>query len=359
MNSPAEQLNVEPTPPEGAPPVELSDEDMFEQAFDERFGDGETPPETPPAGEAETPPPAGDEPPPSQQAGSETPPAGEEPPPPANAEPEWFKDLPDEAKETFAALNNDLGSVREQYTALHGRLAPIQQQNADLQRRLQDSARTPKPTQAAPAGQTPASGSTPALDLSQVPEFVEFEATFPEEAKAISAIFSRQAQHLDHLSAQLGEVSQGLQEVQTVSSGDRRERELNNLATAHPDWMQVRPSVDFKNWLTTQPASVARMADSPNSNECIYVLDRYKQDVYMQRELAKRDNPPPATTPESGSAPHAVRTHRQQLRSVPSLDPQAPDVGVPQGNPEAMMNEEDIWAQEVERRLRAQRNNQR
>jgi hypothetical protein len=277
--------------------------------------------------------------------------------------PAWYAEASDEVKASFDALNQDLADTRTQYTALHGRLAPVQQANERLRRQVEQAGQPPRPapnssavSSQQPGQQTPVAPPTPALDLAEVPEFEEFRAAFPEEAKAIAALFGRQAQHVGNLQEQLGNVSQGLEQIQQASFGKEREDGLNRLAAAHPDWMNVRPSEDFGRWLSTQPRNVAQMADSPNADECIWILDRYKQDVWAQRQIENPPAPPAPTTPAQ-SAVQTVRSRRQRLRSAPGLDPQGSDVGLPQGTPQEFMTEEQIWEEEVKRRLKAQRDN--
>jgi len=275
--------------------------------------------------------------------------------------PAWYADASDEVKAEFDRLNQNLSSTRTQYTALHGRLAPVQQANERLRQQLEQAGRSPQaPTNSSaassqqPGRQSPVPAPTPALDLAEVPEFEEFRAAFPEEAKAIAALFGRQAQHVGNLQQQLGNVSQGLEQIQQASFGKAREEGLNRLAAAHPDWMNVRPSEDFGQWLHTQPRNVAQMADSQDADECIYILDRYKQDVWARRQL---ENPPAQASTQPPSTVQTVRSRRQQLRSVPGLDPQGSNVGLPQGTPQEFMTDEQIWEEEVRRRLKAQRDN--
>ncbi len=375
MNRPAKAVQ-EPVP-------QMSDEDIFEEEYNRRAGIDPDPaaqadPDPDPAAQADPDP----DPDPAAQADPDpaaapmplaaqadplppagTPPIGSETPPaqPVVEEqrPEWYDKLDDVAKAAFDELNGSLTDVRSQYTALHGRLVPMQQLNERLRQEAEHAGQRPPaqpPNSSATASQpgpaSPGAQPTPSLDLSDVPEFAEFAEAFPEQAKAIKALFGRQAQHSADLQQQLGSVSEGLREVQQASFGQKREQGLERLAAAHPDWMQLRPSQDFAVWLQTQPASVAEMADSPNADECIYVLDRYKQDAWAKQQLANPGTPSPAPSPTQ-----TVRVRRNLIRSAPGVEPQGGDVGHPTGNPDQFMSDEDIWEEEVKRRLRTQRNN--
>jgi hypothetical protein len=361
---------------EQPPQIEMSDEDLFEAEVARRRGvavedlqsfSGESikqeDDEQLDVDEGE-----GDAAPPEKQAKPEKAPKQqvEKQPKPAQQvveedKPAWYADASDEVKAAFDALNKDLSDTRTQYTALHGRLAPVQQANERLRQKLEQVGQSPQaPTNSSaassqqPGRQPHVQPPTPKLDLAEVPEFEEFRAAFPEEAKAIAALFGRQAQHVDNLQQQLGSVSQGLEQIQQASFGKAREDGLNRLSAAHPDWMNIRPSEDFGRWLQTQPRNVAVLADSQDADECIWILDRYKQDVWAQRQL---QNPPAPASSQPQSTVQTVRSRRQQLRSVPGLDPQGSDVGLPQGTPQEFMTDEQIWDEEVKRRLRAQRDN--
>ena len=274
--------------------------------------------------------------------------------------PAWYAEASDEVKASFDAINQNLTDTREQYTALHGRLAPMQQANERLRGQVEHAGQRPSaqaPDSSAPSsqqpGQTmPGAPPTPVLDLGDVPEFAEFREAFPDQAKAMQALFGRQAQHAADLQRQLGNVSQGLERIQQASFGKERQDGLRRLSEAHPDYMNIHPSEDFGQWLQTQPPNVAQMANSVNAEECIWILDRYKQDVWAQRQLDTPSTPAP-TSPSPAIT--TVRRRRQNLRSVPGVDPAGSTVGVPLGNPEVAMSNEDSWFEEVERRLRLER----
>lgn len=357
MTQIAKAAPLEETPVDIGQP--LSDEEIFaEEVERRRTGEDpvealpETPPETPPEGEQAVPPTPleGSEGAPTQQVVEEEIPA-------------WYADLSDEAKAAFDAMNTDLTDVRGQYTALHGRLAPMQQANERLREQATHAGQrqSPAPQNSSaksgqqPEQQPPGVSATPALDLGDIPEFAEFQEAFPEEAKAIGALFGRQAQHATDLQTQLGQVSQGLQEIQQASFGQKREAAINRLGAVHPDWMQIRPSETFTRWLQAQPPSIARMADSQNPDECIYILDQYKKDVELYRQQSNPETPAEPSAQPPGQTAQTVRQRRQHIRSVPGMVPQGSNVGAPQGTPEAFMSDEEMWDEEVRRRLRAQR----
>lgn len=339
----------------------LSDEELFEQAYNEKFGikaDAEEGDEAP-APEA----PEGEEAPEPELAEGES--AEREPEENEAAAdkseakqeeddlPEFLKDASDEAIAAYRAQQKELAALRNQYNAVHNRLAPVQQENARLRQRL---SATPSPAQTPDSG-TPVGQSQPGagFSLDDVEEFKEFRESFPDEAKAMEAAFARQGQYVGNLETQLQAIQQGMQEMRQSSFETQRQNELAQLSEAHPDWATVNQSEDYREWLGRQPESVAALAHSTKAQDCVWVLDRYKADAYLAQQFQQEQQP----KPEAGHQPsraQQTRERRQQIRSVPNPPPQAGGLGVPQGgNPDAHLTDEQIWEQEAERRLRAQR----
>lgn len=326
----------------------LSEEDMFAQAAEElrtgRSAEDEDPPEVEDTqrGDAQD---DGLQEGESAQRDTKEKDAGDD-------EPAWLKDLNEEAKQAYLVQQKELATLRQQYNAVHNRLAPVQQENARLRQQL--SAPQPSPAQdskAVPVGQSQPEKSRFSLD--DIAEFKEYRETYPDEAKAIEAAFARQSQHYDHLASQLEAMQQGIQSMQQVSSQSQREAELAKLSGAHPDWATVRPSEDFENWLQAQPPAIAQFANSNSADDCIWLLDRYKADAYYAYQFAQQNE---QQAPQGESRAQQTRDRRQQIRSVPGAAPQQDGgVGAPQGGGQNMTDEE-IWAQEVRRmRMAAQR----
>ena len=330
-----------------------SDEDMFEQAFEERFGvEGE--PAAEPAAEPAEPVLQENE---SQERGEAAQPTAE---PSAEAElpaPAWLDSLDEAGKAEALSILSEQTTLREQYNSLHGRLAPVQQENARLRERLGNTAQPAQPAHSAP----PVAGTPPSpvdFNLSDVEEFKEFQDAFPDEAKALEAVFARQGQSISYLQQQLGGVSQGLQDMQQSSFNQLRESEIGRLAAAHADWATVRPSQDFNDWLQAQPAAIGQLANSPKADDCIWLLDRYKADAYILANTPGGEQPVQQAEQGNGVA-QQTRARRSQIRSVPSVAPQAATaVGSP-GDGGAYQSDEDIWDEEIKRRMTAQRNQNR
>lgn len=333
----------------------VSDEDLFAQAHDERTGT-EGDPEPAPEPEPEPAPEPVLEPQESLERGEAAAPVADPAAPAEDATPAWLATLDEAGQAEAMAILEEQGSLRKQFDALHGRLAPVQQENARLRERLADTA--PQPAQPAnPATAQPAPAPSPAdFNLSDVEEFKEFQDAFPDEAKALEAVFARQGQSISYLQKQLGGVSQGLQDMQQSSFNRQREAEIAQLSGAHPDWATVRPSEDFMYWVQQQPAAIGQLANSPRAADCIWLLDRYKADAAMVDMLNGNAQPPDPQAPQGNGVAQQTRARRQQIRSVPSVNPQLDGgVGTP-NNGGAPMSDEDVWDQEAKRRLREQRN---
>lgn len=269
---------------------------------------------------------------------------------PADEKPAWYHELSEEAKLEFDRKDESINQLQWQYTAVHGRLAPVQAQVDRLTRQL--SERQPA-RPASPGEQTTPTASTPVTDF-ESEEFLKFAEEYPDEAKAMKTLFAQQQTHVQRLEEQVGTLSQGFEQIQSTSNAQQIQQELNALTEAHPDWMQVRNSPQFDTWLQTQPPSVQPMVNSKLASDCSYLLDRYKQDVYFYQLEQGGGVTPPAPTADQVVAEN-TRQHRSTLINTPTPNPQGGGVGVPgvTGTPQT---DEEMWIEEIERRLRAQKN---
>ena len=354
-----EEQQVEPILTDGGEgEYATEDERLFAEEFDRRAamerGDEPEPisgEEVPDAGA----PPADALPsePPTPVASTEPPADGTAPPEPALApaedKPAWYNELTDEAKLAFDQKDESINQLQWQYTAVHGRLAPVQAQVERLQRQLSSGQPAAQPT---PGGQPTPIAPTPTTDF-ESEEFLAFEKDYPDEAKAMKALFTNQQAHVQQLEQKIGTLSQGFEQVQATSNAQAQQNELNTLTERHPDWMQVRNSPQFDSWLKTQPVSVQPLVGSELAADCIFLMDRYKQDVYLYELSAGAGGETQPT--DAQVTADKTRQHRQSLISTPTPNPQGGGVGVP-GVTAAPQSNEEMWIEEVERRVRAQKN---
>jgi hypothetical protein len=271
------------------------------------------------------------------------------PAPAVEAKPAWYDGLSEEAKLVFDQQQEQMQQLQWQYSAVHGRLAPVQAENDRLRR----AATHPQPRPIA-GGQPAPATLTPAPDF-ESKEFKDFAENYPDEAANMRRMAEAQYQNTQRLEARLEHLAQGLGEVQTFSTNQQMQSELSALEQRHPDWMTVRNSAEFDSWLQTQPTAVQPMVDSKRADECSYLLDRYKQDVYLYQLQQTAGNPaaPVAPNPQQVVAAQTV-AHRATLINTPTPDPQGGGVGVP-GGQRPPQTAEEMWVEELERRVRAQK----
>jgi hypothetical protein len=100
------------------------------------------------------------------------------------------------------------------------------------------------------------------------------------------------------------------------------------------------------------------MVDSARAEDCIYVLTQYKTAAYLANlqtpTVPPAPNPGDAAVPNPAIAAQTTLDHRQTLVQTPVPDPQGGGVGMPRLNPDAMLSDEDLFAQEFERRTKVQ-----
>lgn len=269
------------------------------------------------------------------------------PAPAAEEPPAWYNELSEEAKLAYDTSQSNLQQLQWQYSAVHGRLAPVQAENDRLKRLAQGQ---PQPQPVAGGQHTP-TAPTPAPDFETV-EFKEFAENYPDEAKVIMATAVAQQQHTQRLETRLNTLAAGLDQVQNFSTNQQMQHELSALEERHPDWMTVRNSAEFDSWLQTQPPAVQPMVNSKKAEECSYLLDRYKQDVYLY-QLQQTGGTPVEPSPQQVRATQTV-AHRATLINTPTPDPQGGGVGVP-GGQRPPQTAEEMWVEELERRVRAQK----
>ena len=269
------------------------------------------------------------------------------PPQPEVERPAWYDGLSEEAKLAFDQQQDDMSRLQLQYSAVYGRLAPMQAEN-DRMKRLAPGQPQPQPVA---GGQPTPTAPTPAPDF-ETKEFKEFAENYPDEAKVIMATAVAQHQHSQRLETRLNNLAAGLDQVQNFSTTQQMQHELSALEERHPDWMIIRNSPEFDSWMQTQPPAVQPMVNSKQADECSWLLDRYKQDVYLY-QLQQTGGTPVEPNPQQVRANQTV-AHRATLISTPTPDPQGGGVGVP-GGLRPPQTAEDMWVEELERRVNAQK----
>lgn len=248
----------------------------------------------------------------------------------------WLAALPEEHRnrivETESAnrrLQQELAQQRNDHAAMAGKLRPLQQKLAELERTQRESAATAPVANAAPQ-------TDEDLDaLLETPEFAEWAQTFPEDAKVWRAnqkqiikvagqIAERQVTQVKReLEDRFGPV---ISRVQTSQQETDRLARIAQLEAAHPDWQQHSASDEFSSWFNDQyipslPSDIRRSFEDPRAvaralNEPQYaarVLTEFKRDT------GKTNAPPaPAPAPPPGNQPVDPRLLLASNPAVPA-----------------------------------------
>lgn len=210
-------------------------------------------------------------------------PATEEPPPEAKPEPNPEMELLKKQVDRIPDLQKRLDDV-------NGRYGRLTQKFDEIQRRIATSATT----DAAARATADAGALLKEIDAA-------FE-DFPEIGEKMKAVFSKgfhkaavDPEEVDkRVSQKLAESKQA--EVQTAMAA---------LSEAHPDWMAVRETDDYKVWLDTlTPRVKARFLSSMDAYYVADKLDEFK-DWQGSRKTAPASNDrlKSAITPTSGTKP--------------------------------------------------------
>jgi hypothetical protein len=315
---------------------------------------GQTPPPpaaTPPANSDATPPANGETPPteaqgvqPAPAGGSE---AGATPPQPGATDSTtdndaWIATLPEDAQQHVRQWQEKnakaVKDAEDRFNALHGKLAPTQRRVSELERELARQAKTPPqaPTPATPAATAPTEDS-----FFDSTEWKRYAEDFPSDAKVLRA--SHEAQVQAHkatrtqLEQRLSSLESRLDQTSQQVASRNVESEVEKLAQAHPDWMEVNASEQFKEWFdgwrATQPKSLRsqfydgeRLKELFNDSEfCIGLLDAYKAQ-HAPTPTPTTPVPPAAnaTPPQTDSTQPPRRDPVVAMATAPSVQSRAP-----------------------------------
>lgn len=222
-----------------------------------------------------------------------TEPAAEgEPAPEPVAEPfEGYNALPEAVRKKFDELNSrasvadklqaDTEKLRNDYNALHNRLAPVQRKLEELQRNQ------PKQVAAEPAL------SVDEWSKSLTPQMREYFRQFPEEARAQFEIsrdlVDRRAKELS------ASVDEKFHQIE-------RKNELSMLAREHPDYRDFalsegKPATTkgaaFWQWLPSQPEHIQALAHSDSAADIAsaITLHKWEQQPDVQAALKETQEP--------------------------------------------------------------------
>lgn len=282
-------------PPEDDEPQEPEAEDQDGESAGDPPGEGEEAPEGESEGQGE------------QQLGID----GEGDFKRAGKPPEGGADLSSLPEEVRQAVQQQIhqaeqyaNSVYQNYTALQGRLAPVQRQNEDLRRENEQLK-----AQLRDGG---ASQSNVSLeDLEKNDAWKEVSQEFPDEAKELRKHFEGKESALQQATQQTQQLREELDRVRN----ERTQTEMGRLKAKHPDADEIRQHPQFHMWMqqiVNDPQAdqeLVRKMSSPFYEDAADVLSAFKRQVGLQ-------------PPQEAPAPAQQTPHQQPVAQ--SGDPNAP-----------------------------------
>jgi hypothetical protein len=177
-----------------------------------------------------------------------------------------FSSLPDEVRQYVEGIRNraaelesanqskeqELARARNDHAAMAGKLRPLQQRLAELERAQRQPAQTPQASE-------PAQSET-VSDLDaflKTPEWEEYKRTFPSEAavwekgqRASLAIAAKLARSEAERAVRdlEGRFAPTITRIETDNARKAHEEAISDLASEHPDWQQINADPRFSQW---------------------------------------------------------------------------------------------------------------
>lgn len=265
--------------------------------------------EPPPEPDGEHEPPAGDQ--EQVDQGEEQEPQGE-----GQAEAESFEALlaeqPEPIRDMVGRLQQQNEQLWQQYNAVYGRLAPMQRQNSDLQKQLEDLKK--------------ASTQSPTLeDLENNSAFKQMADEFPDESGQVKEVFTSQAR----ANQELQQRSEQLQQQLEQERKNWTNVEYRRLLRKHPDFDSIRQSPQFQQWrqqVLENPQAhgdLPQKMTSPLHEDAADVATAFKTKVLGQK--------PPPPSPQSRQP--ATQQQPQQQNPQAQISRRRPPPPAPPSQP--------------------------
>lgn len=220
--------------------------------------------------------------------------AGDEPFPGYNA-------LAPEAREAFDKVANERKKYENDYRALHGMTAPLQRNNAELQRqhaalvaRIQQLEQLERKQQDVSVAKDKA-----------IQEFDEWAKQFPEESRAVLAMVNPLREKVTALEGSLNAARAELGNLHVERQQAALAREIGALEEVHADWRQIHDSPDYWEWLDRQSPGIQALNQSMFAGDTIELLNLFKG--------SHASKPAPST--QAGQAATGVADQVQQRRN--------------------------------------------
>lgn len=216
---------------------------------------------------------------------------------PANQD-DWLAALPEEVRNRFKEqesasqrLQQELAQARNDHAAMAGKIAPLQRQLAQLTR---DGA-SPKQTQTAAAPVKPGDGPQTAEELDallETPEFKEYAATFPEEAKVWRSTMHNTIKVAEQIAERRineslkrfeGRINPVLDRVERQQHTEDMAGRIATLEAVHPDWKDHSASDEFSSWFMDE-----YVPSLPDDQQKLYADEAYTLRALSQPKFASR-----------------------------------------------------------------------
>lgn len=164
----------------------------------------------------------------------------------------------------IAEIERERDSWKHQFQSNNGRISSYQKQIQELTEKLQERAN---------------SNSQESLtEAMEDEDWIALKEDFPEMAAAVE---KRLQVELDNrlnqaLSQKMSAIEGRLRPIEEINQQSRRMQEYAALEAAHPDYVDVVRSNEFKQWVQNQPQPVQQLYHSEAASDAAYLLSSYK-----------------------------------------------------------------------------------
>lgn len=210
---------------------------------------------------------------------------------------------PDDPLALIEQLKRERDDYKHRFDSNAGRIAAYQRQLDDYQQQIQQVQQS--------SGSKKEARETLAQEFNDS-SWDELKEDFPEIAHALDSRLKK----LEDIESRLSGFEKKIQPLEQNLSEQTLSREYAALEAAHPDWRDIAQSVEFADWVNTQPTPVRSLIQSKNAADAAYLLNTYKA---LNGQLN--------TEPSHGSSVQAERNQKlRQSMSVPARRAQRRDI---------------------------------
>ncbi len=214
-----------------------------------------------------------------------------------------WTDVPEQLRQQFQRLQQEKQSSDNNYRALHGRLAPLQQELEKL--------RQPPVSKEKPADET---GKEPTPENLQNMSLEEIAQEWPEIA---SAMEQQKESILTELEQRIAPLNTMQQQYETKLQAENVQSEYERLAQLHPDYQRIMTDPSFNTWLSSQSTAIQQIAqNSTSADDASSVLSFYKS----QHQQASPNQQDPQQNKQQKLADHVAIPKKGSGKGKPNLE---------------------------------------